>query len=110
MKTVLDQPRDITIGGVTRQFRDHAYLADRIEIEVEVIQRADAELDDNPGEASQIWAYIATHAAYLEELLAAQEQWLAEHDAIVAQETADVRAAIRNLPSPSYKGDEEGGS
>lgn len=105
---VLDQARELTIGGHVHQVRDHAYLVGWIEVEIEVIQTAEAELDTNPGEAPAIWTHIAKHAGYLEELLAAQEQWLADHDAELAVESDSVRAAIRNLSPSSYKGGKAG--
>jgi hypothetical protein len=105
---VLDQPRDITIDGRCERFRDYEYLVERIELEIEVIQRAEVELETNPDEAYAIWHHIANQSAYLAGLLAAQEQWLADYDALMTQEIESLRAAIRNLPSSSYNGDEEG--
>ena len=106
---VLNQPRDISFGDRVQQVRDYDYLVGCIDVEIEVIQRAEAELDTNPGEAPQIWAYIATHAACLEALLGAQEQWLADDDAALAAEADTVRTLIRNLAGSSYKGGEEDG-
>ena len=109
MSRVLDQARELTIGGHVYQVRDHAYLIDWIAIEIEVIKTAEAELGTNPGEAPAIWKHIARHAACLEELLAAQEQWLADHDAELAAEANDLRRALRDLPASSYNGGEEDG-
>jgi hypothetical protein len=105
---VLDQPRDITIDGRSERFRNYDYLVERIEIQIEAMQRAEAELETDPDGASAIWHHIATQSAYLASLLAAQEQWLADYDLVMAQEIESLRAAIRNLPSSSYNGDEEG--
>lgn len=102
MTDILHQPRDIIVGDRSQRFSDYAHLVDIIEIEIEVIQRAEAELETNQQDASKIWDYIATHAANLEALLGAQEQWLADQDAIIGQELKALRAEIRNLPSKSY--------
>jgi len=110
VSSILNQPRDISFGDRVQQVRDYEYLVGCIEVEIEVIQRAEAELDTNPGEAPQIWEYIATHAACLEALLVAQEQWLADEDAALATEADTARALIRNLTASSYKGSEEEGT
>lgn len=110
MKTILDQPRDITIDGRTERFRDYAYLGERIEIVVEDIQRAEARIDADSDDAAAEWAYIARSADLLESLLVVQEQWLAEHDAVVGQDAEILRAEIRKLTSSSYKGGEEDGT
>jgi hypothetical protein len=102
MTDILDQPRDIIVGDRSQRFSDYAHLVDIIEIEIEVIQRAEAELETNQQDAAEIWDYIATHTACLEALLGAQAQWLAEQDAIIGQELKALRAEIRNLTSKSH--------
>lgn len=99
MSGVLDTPRMVTIGGRTETFRNYAHLAERADIFIETIQRMEARM--SAGGSSDDWARLADAAEALEQICNVQTEWLAEHDAQIAADIAQVRRDIRNLPLSS---------
>lgn len=97
MRNLLEEPRDIAIGGMVETVRNYAYLAQRGEVIIETMQEIESELDDRPDDAAADWAQLANLASLLSEVLAAQDQWLADYDAAIAAEVESVRQEIRNF-------------
>lgn len=101
MRNLLEEPREISLGGKSETFRNYAYLAERGEIFMEMMQKIERELDADPDNAAANWGRLVEIADILSELLTAQEKWLADHDAAIAAEMESVRRDIRSLDLPS---------
>lgn len=108
MKNILEEPRQISLGGKVETFRDYAYLAERGQVVAETMQQIEREIDADPANAAIDWARLADLADLLSEILEAQGQWLADHDAAIAAEVVNLRREIRNLNLSSGMDETEG--
>lgn len=108
MRNLLEEPRQISLGGKVETFRNYAYLAERGEVIAEMMQQIEGELDADPAMTAADWGRLADLADLLSEVLAGQEQWLADHDAAIITEVEDVRREIRNLNLSSGMNETEG--
>lgn len=97
MKNLLEEPRQISLGGKVETFRNYAYLEERGEVIVKIMQQIEDDLDADPAKAATEWRRIAAFADLLSEVLAGQEQWLADYDAAIVTEAERTRREIRNL-------------
>ena len=97
MKNVLETPRVIEVNGQTEIFENFDSLAARIDGYFKIMVELEATLDSNSVDQMHSWNNIAHLADTISQHLAAQENWLADHDAALKAEIADIRSAIRNL-------------
>lgn len=81
MKDVLEETRTITIAGRPEVFYGYVRLRERAEGLLKAIERIEAELPPEPLDASARWKDVGELADVLAEVVAAQQQWLADNDA-----------------------------
>lgn len=81
MKDVLEETRTIMIAGKPEVFFGYVRLRERAEGLLQTIGRIEAALPAEPLAASASWAEIGGLADVLAEVVAAQQQWLADNDA-----------------------------
>ena len=81
MKDVLEETRTITIAGRPEVFYGYVRLRERAEGLLKAIERMEAELPAEPLAASARWKDVGELADVLAEVVAAQQQWLADNDA-----------------------------
>ena len=81
MKDLLEETRTIMIAGRPEAFYGYARLRERAEGLLKAIERIEAELPRDPLAASARWAQIGELADVLAEVVAAQQEWLADNDA-----------------------------
>ena len=96
MKSILDQPRTVTMRGTAMLFSDFADLAAFAKLRMQTLKDQEARLGSALPKPAE-WTTLAERAEGLADLCIAQEQWLAEHDAELAAEADAIRAAIRQL-------------
>lgn len=96
MKSILDQPRTVTMRGTAMLFSDFADLAAFANRRVQTLKDQEARLGSALSTPAE-WAALAERAEGLADLCTAQEQWLAEHNAELAAEADAIREAIRQL-------------
>jgi hypothetical protein len=81
VKDVLEETRTIMIAGKPEVFFGYVRLRERAEGLLQAIGRIEAALPAEPLAASVRWAEIGGLADVLAEVVAAQQQWLADNDA-----------------------------
>lgn len=80
MKDVLEETRTIMIAGRPEVFFGYVTLRERAEDLLKAIERIEAALPAEPLAASARWTQIGELADVLAEVVAAQQQWLADND------------------------------
>ena len=85
------------LGSSPFRFESYAALQAHGEQIMLDIQESEALIDLRPSSAEAHWQAIVINCRLLEEILEAQEMWLAEHDGNLAAEEEALRREIRNL-------------
>ena len=100
MTDILDECRSVVVGARVERFQGYDALARRAEELIGWMQRIEITLGANPSDAEKEWHDLATAADALVAVTAAQEAWLADHDAALARAIDQARGDIRSLNIP----------
>lgn len=103
MKDVLEETRTIVIAGRPEIFNGYARLRQRAEGLLDAIERILAVLPANPLAASARWSEIGELVDSLAEVIAAQEQWLADNDADILRAIETFRSNFAAMRNSGYK-------
>jgi len=105
MTDILDEIRSVIVGDRVERFQGYDALARRAEGLIGLMQRIESALGANPRDAEKEWHDLATAAEALVAITAAQEAWLADHDAALARAIEQARGDIRSLNDQEGKAD-----
>jgi len=97
MKNLLETARTITVNGMEETFENFDRLTAWIDGYVRIMTELEAALDTPDTDHRQTWDKIAVIADTIGHYLAAQDEWLADHDASMSVEIAEARRTIRNF-------------
>jgi hypothetical protein len=97
MKDLLGTARTITVNGKQEAFENFDRLTAWIDGYIRIMAELETALDTPGNDHAQTWDKIARIADTIGPYLAAQDEWLADHDASISGEIAEVRRSIRNF-------------
>ncbi|MET3437905.1 hypothetical protein [Sphingomonas sp. 1185] len=100
MSDILDEFRSVVVGGRVERFQGYDALARRAEELIGRMQQIERALGATPPGSEKDWHDLAIAAEALVAITAAQEQWLADHDAALARAIEQARSDIRSLNIP----------
>jgi hypothetical protein len=105
MTDILDEFRTVVVGDRVERFQGYDALARRAEELIGRMQRIEIALGATPPGSEKDWLDLATAAEALVAVTAAQEEWLADHDAALARAIEQARGDIRSLNDQEGKAD-----
>lgn len=97
MKNLLETARTITVNGKQETFENFDRLTAWIDGYIRIMAELETALDMPDTDHRQTWDKIAVIADTIGHYLAAQDEWLADHDASLSMEITEVRRSIRNF-------------
>jgi len=105
MTDILDEFRSVVVGDRVEHFPGHDALARRAEDLIGRMQQIERALGATPPGSEKDWHDLAATAEALVAITAAQEQWLADHDAALGRAIEQARSDIRSLNHREGKAD-----
>ena len=97
MKNLLETARTIIVNGKQETFENFDRLTAWIDGYVRIMAELETTLDTPGTDHAQTWDKIARLADTIGHYFAAQDKWLADHDASLSREITEVRRSIRNF-------------
>lgn len=105
MTDILDEFRSVVVGDRVERFLGYDALARRTEDLIGRMQQIERALGATPPGSEKDWHDLAAAAGALVAITAAQEQWLADHDAALGRAIEQARSDIRSLNDQEGKAD-----